>query len=282
MSAVTGVLPADDEGWAFEPKWDGMRCVVELDHGRVRAWTRTDREVSASFPELAELATIAPVAVLDGEVVAFDGDRPSFSRLQQRMGVADADVARRRGVPVTYVVFDVPQLQGVDLRAEPLATRRQVLAGSFEFGDALALNAAVVGDGEALFEALRAHQRGATEAGQAMTKALADTVAQVIGIPWVSDDAVTLLMRHLLGDDTAEMMGVPESSKIGALAMSGIVSVVRAASTVGEGIGDEVPLVHRISAWFGQRFVERIARRDRGGERSLFHLPADLREAWER
>ena len=58
--------------------------------------------------------------------------------------------------------------------------------------------------------------------------------------------------------------------------------MVRAASTVGEGIGDEVPLVHRISAWFGQRFVERIARRDRGGERSLFHLPADLREAWER
>lgn len=149
-------------------------------------------------------------------------------------------------------------------------------------GVAEALNPPTVEGGEALFEALRSHQRGATEAGQAMTKALADTVAQVIGIPWVSDDAVTLLMRHLLGDDTAEMMGVPESSKVGALAMGGIVSVVRAASTVGEGIGDEVPLVHRISAWFGQRFIERIARRDRGGERSLFHLPTDLREAWER
>lgn len=149
-------------------------------------------------------------------------------------------------------------------------------------GVAEELNPETVEGGEALFEALRTHQRGATEAGQAMTKALADTVAQVIGIPWVSDDAVTLLMRHLLGDDTAELMGVPESSKVGSFAINGIVSVVRAASTVGEGIGDEVPLVHRISAWFGQRFVERIARRDRGGERRTFHLPTDLREAWER
>lgn len=144
------------------------------------------------------------------------------------------------------------------------------------------LNPATVEGGAALFEAARAHQRGATEPGRAMTRALADTIAQVIGIPWVSDDAVTLLMRHLLDDDTAEMMGVPEVSKVGSLAMSGLVSVVRAASAVGEGIGDEVPLVHRISAWFGQRFVERIARRDRGGERSLFNLPSDLRAAWER
>lgn len=134
--------------------------------------------------------------------------------------------------------------------------------------------------GLAVFQAVRAHQRGATPEGVAMTRALADTVAQTLGIPWVSDDAVTLLMRHLLGDETATMMGVPEASDVGELALDGITMIVRAASVVGEGIGDEIPLGHRISAWFGQKFLERVARLDARGAGRLFHIPESLRAAW--
>lgn len=157
MRATLSDRRFSDPDWIFEPKLDGVRCLAYRSDDVVVLVSRNGNVLNDTYPEVVDAVAAQPATsfVLDGEVVAFDGDRPSFSRLQQRMGVADADVARRRGVPVTYVVFDVPQLQGVDLRAEPLATRRQVLAGSFEFGDALALNAAVVGDGEALFEALR-------------------------------------------------------------------------------------------------------------------------------
>ena len=55
MSAVTGELPPDDGRWAFEPKWDGMRAVVEVDHGAVTAVTRTGKDVVVAFPELLDL-----------------------------------------------------------------------------------------------------------------------------------------------------------------------------------------------------------------------------------
>ena len=156
MSAVTGVLPADDDRWAFEPKWDGMRAVVELDHGSVRAWSRTDREVGASFPELDGLATIAPVAVLDGELVAFDADgRTSFGRLQQRFGVTgDRQVATRAAeVPAFFVVFDVLHLDGHDVWPLTYEQRRTVLEGLVEDGPTWRRSPSGHGDGAAWFEA---------------------------------------------------------------------------------------------------------------------------------
>jgi hypothetical protein len=115
-----------------------------------------------------------------------------------------------------------------------------------------------------------------------MTKALADTIARVIDIPLVSDDAVTLLMRHLLTGDTATLVGVPAASTVGSYAMGGITVALRAASLLREGVGDEIPLVHGVTAWFGQRLLTRIARLDRGGERRLFNLPESLQDAWTR
>jgi hypothetical protein len=143
-----------------------------------------------------------------------------------------------------------------------------------------ALNPPTLDGGLAVYRAVRAHQQGHTPEGVAMTKALADTVAQTLGIPWVSDDAVTLLMRHLLGDDTAALVGVPEASTVGAVALKGLTGVVRASSLVSEGLGDEIPLLHSINACIGERFLERIARLDRGGAGRLFHLPESLRAAW--
>lgn len=143
-----------------------------------------------------------------------------------------------------------------------------------------ALNPPTLEGGEAVYRAVRAHQQGDTPEGRAMTKALADTIARVIDVPMVSDDAVTLLMRHLLTGDTASLVGVPAASTVGTYALSGITVAVRAASLLREGLGDEIPLVHRTGAWIGQRLLARIARLDRGGERKLFNLPESLRAAW--
>lgn len=111
------VARLDPEEWAFEMKWDGMRALAEISGGEVRLTTRSGAEVSASYPELRVLADVLPVeqAVLDGEIVAFGANgAPSFHRLQERMGVTgDRSVARlRRSTPVSYLIFDVLELNG--------------------------------------------------------------------------------------------------------------------------------------------------------------------------
>lgn len=129
MLATPGALPTGP-GWVFEVKWDGMRLLADVatDDGipRVRLLTRSGRDVSANFPELARLDLIAPDVVLDGEVVMLDGGVPSFAALAERMhGTVSA--ARAHARPVTFLVFDVVRLYGVDLAPRPLHERRATL-----------------------------------------------------------------------------------------------------------------------------------------------------------
>jgi bifunctional non-homologous end joining protein LigD len=134
MLAVPGALPAvaEEDDWAYEMKWDGVRAVVYVDGGRARATSRNDRDITVSYPELRALGAALGTTqvVLDGELVAFDQDgRPSFGTLQQRMHVADGAAARRLSarVPVVYVIFDVLHLEGRSLLREPYDTRRELL-----------------------------------------------------------------------------------------------------------------------------------------------------------
>jgi bifunctional non-homologous end joining protein LigD len=131
MKATTGELPTG-VGWAYEVKWDGMRALVYVEHGVVRVQSYNERDVTASWPELASIggALAAETALLDGEIVATDDlGRPSFGRLQQRMHLTKAaEVAVRAAeVPVTYLVFDLLHLDGHDLTGLPLVERRRVL-----------------------------------------------------------------------------------------------------------------------------------------------------------
>src|SRR5215218_5527802 len=87
MLATPGALPSGS-GWAFEVKWDGMRLLADVGRdlpGQVRLLTRSGRDVTSSFPELARLDLIAPDVVLDGEVVMLDHGVPSFAALAERM-----------------------------------------------------------------------------------------------------------------------------------------------------------------------------------------------------
>lgn len=133
MLAVAGPLPIA-AGWAAEVKWDGVRLLSDVTPvGAVRCWTRTGREVSATWPEVAgsvPAGLVGRFAVVDGEVVALGVDgRPSFARLQQRLGLTDSrDVARAAAsVPVAFMVFDLLALDGRDLLADPWETRRGLL-----------------------------------------------------------------------------------------------------------------------------------------------------------
>jgi bifunctional non-homologous end joining protein LigD len=118
MLAVPGkILPPDDEHWAFEIKWDGVRTILFVEGGRVRAQSRNDLDVTAAFPELADIGKFLGMTtcVLDGEVVALGDDgRPSFARLQHRMHVANQREAKRRSAtdPVSFVAFDLLYIDG--------------------------------------------------------------------------------------------------------------------------------------------------------------------------
>jgi bifunctional non-homologous end joining protein LigD len=132
MLATAGQLPTDGDGWAFEIKWDGVRTILFVEGGRVRAQSRNDLDVTSSFPELAEIGEFLGMTtcVLDGEVVALGEDgRPNFARLQRRMHVANQREARRRASvdPVSFVAFDVLYLHGHSLLASHYDERRAQL-----------------------------------------------------------------------------------------------------------------------------------------------------------
>jgi bifunctional non-homologous end joining protein LigD len=122
-------LPRGD-GWVYEVKWDGVRVLADTTEGGLRLWARSGREVTAAYPELAELSQV-PGAVLDGEVVVLAGGTPSFEALAERMHVRDPARAARLAarVPVTFMVFDVLSLDGVDLTRRPWDERRSALEG---------------------------------------------------------------------------------------------------------------------------------------------------------
>jgi len=134
MLATAGGLPAAAGGWAYEMKWDGVRAIAFVEHGDVRLWSRSGREVTRSYPELRELGTALGTtrAVLDGEIVAFGGSEwPSFEALQQRINISSpAQISRlAAAVPVSYLVFDLLCLDGRPLLDLPYAQRRELLDG---------------------------------------------------------------------------------------------------------------------------------------------------------
>ncbi len=138
LAVQAGSRDASGDGWAYELKWDGIRCVAVVHGATVRLFSRNHNDVSDQYPEVVEaLAALDMDAVLDGELVALD-DRgiPSFGRLQQRMGVAKtAEVRRlRETVPVRYLAFDVVELDGRS-RRDLTYDERRVELEALDLGD---------------------------------------------------------------------------------------------------------------------------------------------------
>ncbi|GIG56571.1 ATP-dependent DNA ligase [Longispora fulva] len=126
MLATNGPLPTGGN-WAFEAKWDGVRCLAGFD-ARPRLWARSGTEITVRYPELADLVLPAGT-VLDGEIVLLHDGVPRFELLASRMHTDRPPAALVARLPVTYMVFDAPRLAGEDLCALPYAERRARLEG---------------------------------------------------------------------------------------------------------------------------------------------------------
>jgi bifunctional non-homologous end joining protein LigD len=159
MLASQGTAIPHGPDWAHEVKWDGMRVLADVTAGRLRLLSRNENDVTARFPELGILAGpgMPEDMLLDGEVVSLDGGLPSFSDLAERMHVSDARKALTLSAtrPVTFMVFDLLRLYGVDLTSRPLAERREALE-RIGLGGPNVQVPATYDDGDALYAATRA------------------------------------------------------------------------------------------------------------------------------
>ena len=122
-------LPGDGTRWAYEVKWDGMRVLADIHDGAIALHSRTERDITASFPELAALAGAHPDVLLDGEIVVLADGIPSFAALADRMHVREPRRAAQLAVkaPATLIAFDALRLYGVDLTGRPWQERREAL-----------------------------------------------------------------------------------------------------------------------------------------------------------
>jgi len=173
MLATLADQPFSDDHWWFEIKWDGVRACARCRRGQVQLISRTGRDITAQYPELAHFP--APQdAALDGEIVVLDSQGiSSFHRLQQRMNLADRGAIARaaRELPVVFYAFDLLALGGRDLRPQPLLERKRQLA-ALPWGGPWRYSDHVVGDGIGMFG--QAAQRGL----EGMVAKRADSVYQ--------------------------------------------------------------------------------------------------------
>ncbi len=153
MLAVPAHRVFSDPDWLFERKLDGERCLAFRDGARLRLCSRNRCDLGGAYPELVQalLAQRKYRFVADGEVVAFEGGRTSFARLQERLQVQQTPAARPGGLKVYYYLFDLLHLDGYDLTGLALEQRKNLLRSQFSFEGPLRFCEHRRGDGQAFY-----------------------------------------------------------------------------------------------------------------------------------
>ncbi|MFI7541607.1 DNA polymerase ligase N-terminal domain-containing protein [Actinoplanes sp. NPDC049599] len=140
LAARAAGLPPDDEDWGYELSWAGRRTLGYVSGGRIRLTTADGTDVTSWYPELRPLGeALAPLeAVLDGEIVAFDGSRIAPELLERRKAPRDSAAARRAAerTPVQFLAYDLLWLEGHStVELVRYAERRELLDGLALTGD---------------------------------------------------------------------------------------------------------------------------------------------------
>ncbi len=120
----------EGEGWQFEPKWDGFRCLVFRDGDEIHLQSKSGKPLGRYFPEMVEalLALDADRFILDGELVVPDGDTLSFEALQMRLHPAESRIRRlAEQTPSKLILFDLLFHKETSYLQAPLWRRRQTL-----------------------------------------------------------------------------------------------------------------------------------------------------------
>jgi bifunctional non-homologous end joining protein LigD len=151
------------DDWVLERKFDGERCVARKAGSEVRLESRTGKDLTGTYPEVsaAVSAQRSRDLLLDGEVVAYEGDQTSFARLQQRLGLTRPSSEQVARFPVVYCVFDLLAVDGEDLTDRPFVERRSRLTRTIRSSSAVQHTEAWSDDSERRFaEACRSGWEG--------------------------------------------------------------------------------------------------------------------------
>jgi ATP-dependent DNA ligase len=182
----------EDEGWQFEPKWDGFRCLAFRAGSEVELKAKSGKSLTRFFPEVAErLRALTPKAfVIDGElVIAVDG-KPSFDALQMRLHPAASRIKRLAAeTPATFVLFDcLLRETRKPLLDETLVVRRRELEALYDrFGDA---------EGVQLTPSTR-ELRKARSWLKGRNVQLDGVIAKRLELPYLSGERAMLKVKHL-------------------------------------------------------------------------------------
>jgi len=117
------------EDWHIEHKWDGMRAQLILRKGKHFLWSRGEELITDKFPELNVLTDQLPSGtVIDGELIPFkDNCIGNYQDLQKRMGRKTVTQKLQKDIPIVLMAYDLLELEGQDLRSQPLRKRQQLL-----------------------------------------------------------------------------------------------------------------------------------------------------------
>jgi len=149
----------DSPDWVFEPKWDGVRTLARIDAQDLRLTSRGGRNVTALYPELADLPEhlSGTNAIIDGEIIALDGEgRPSFELIQRRFTAARATPRSVAATPVDFLAFDLLWLDGESLLHHSLQDRRALLERHLVPAGSVQISPQIPEHGVSLFESAAA------------------------------------------------------------------------------------------------------------------------------
>ena len=134
MEALLAAELPDGEGWQFEPKWDGFRCLARRDGAEITLTSKSGKPLGRYFPEVIEILAAVKEKrfLLDGELIISLNDALSFEALQLRLHPAESRVRRLANeTPAELMLFDLLELGDKWLTGLPLRDRREALERFF-------------------------------------------------------------------------------------------------------------------------------------------------------
>lgn len=161
MLLSTGQTPFSDSRYIFEPKIDGHRLIYSQEDGIVRLYTRNNNDCTRQYPEIngTTNALFPHDIVLDGEVACVDPATgiSDFESVMIRFQAKKADkiAGLTTTLPSTFVIFDVLQYNGKDLRALRLMERKEILSTIPLPSSSFGIVPFIEGAGEALYTQIK-------------------------------------------------------------------------------------------------------------------------------
>jgi len=161
ISCMEPVLKNEIEtgtNWIHQIKWDGIRCISYIENNRLRIFTKNGNERTFFYPEVHELANLldGKQAVIDGEIIVLNDNRPNFSDVLVRERVRSTNSLPKylEKYPVKYVLFDILYYNYKDLRKLPLNERLSLLRNKVKNNPTITITDDFT-DGKSLFNLVK-------------------------------------------------------------------------------------------------------------------------------